>query len=300
MPVTEALPPDTFSLFDSSLPVTGTLFNDDGPIELGVKFRAAQAGNITQLKYYRAAGDAGDVDIREGHLWSSDGTLLATVTFNSGMGDDGWQVASLANPVAILANTDYIVSYRTNDNYIGANLFFDPAGEVAYDGVDDDAFTDPFGILSAPQNTVVGDAGVNGNGIYKYGSTVVMPDQTYKSSNYWVDVTFDPADGPNNAPVFTSSATPSVAENATAVVDLTANDADSPSVTFSITGGVDAGLFQIAADGHTLEFITPKNFETDPHSYAVEVTASDGLNATPQSITVTLTDVNDNATPVFT
>ena len=68
--VTAPVPPDTFSLFDSSVPVTGTLFNDDQPIELGVKFRAAQAGTITELKYDRAAGDAGDVDVREGHLWS--------------------------------------------------------------------------------------------------------------------------------------------------------------------------------------------------------------------------------------
>ena len=58
-------------------------------------------------------------------------------------------------------------------------------------------------------------------------------------------------------------------------------------------------MFQIAADGHTLEFKTAPNYETDPHSYDVQVTASDGLNTTPQTITVTLTDVNDVA-PVFT
>ena len=45
-----------------------------------------------------------------------------------------------------------------------------------------------------------------------------------------------------------SSATPSVAENTTAVVNLTATDADLPSqtVSFSVTGGVDQVEFFVA------------------------------------------------------
>jgi Ca2+-binding RTX toxin-like protein len=104
----------------------------------------------------------------------------------------------------------------------------------------------------------------------------------------------------DNAPVFTSSATPSVAENTTTVVNLTATDADTVGgpITFSITGGATGVLFQIAADGHTLQFTSPKDFETDPHSYKVQVIAYDGLNATAQNLTVTLTDVNES--PVLT
>src|SRR5207253_2512170 len=103
------------------------------------------------------------------------------------------------------------------------------------------------------------------------------------------------------APAFTSSAAQAVDGSAKTVVSLAARDPDTVGgpTTFSITGGADSALFQIAADGHTLEFISPKNFEADPHSYAVQVTASDGLNTTPQNITVTLTDVNDVA-PVVT
>src|SRR5207244_3564914 len=105
----------------------------------------------------------------------------------------------------------------------------------------------------------------------------------------------------DNAPAFTSSAAPDVAEGAIAVLDLTASDADTVGgpIAFSITGGADAALFQIAADGHHLEFLSAKDFETDPHSYDVQVTASDGLNTAIQSIAVALTDVNDNA-PAFT
>src|SRR5947199_2273 len=105
----------------------------------------------------------------------------------------------------------------------------------------------------------------------------------------------------DNAPVLTSSATPSVAENSAAVVDLTATDADTVGgpTAFSIVGGADMGLFQLAVDGHHLEFVSAKDFETDAHTYHVTVRASDGANTSDQPITVTLTDLNDNA-PVLT
>src|SRR5207302_653594 len=85
-----------------------------------------------------------------------------------------------------------------------------------------------------------------------------------------------------------------------AVVDLMASDADTVGgpTSFEITGGADAALFQIAEIGRAARR-EAKDFETDPHSYDVQVTASDGLNTAVQSIAVTLTDVNDNA-PAFT
>jgi len=106
----------------------------------------------------------------------------------------------------------------------------------------------------------------------------------------------------NAAPVFTSSATPSIPENTTAVVTLATTDADGDPVTYSITGGDDAGLFTITSG--VLNFITPPDADT-PGSFAgtnvydVQVTADDGNGGlTPQDLTVTVTDVNE--APVFT
>nr|MDA7554978.1 cadherin domain-containing protein [Gammaproteobacteria bacterium] len=104
----------------------------------------------------------------------------------------------------------------------------------------------------------------------------------------------------DNAPVFTSANTSTIDENDTTVTTLTTTDADTnPTVTYSITGGADASSFALTAAG--VLTISGTDYESGKTSYEVTVTATDndGANATPQTITVTIDDVNDNA-PVFT
>ena len=101
----------------------------------------------------------------------------------------------------------------------------------------------------------------------------------------------------DNAPEITTSVAQSVAENSTVVAGLTSTDADSVGTnpaTFSITGGTDAVLFEIV--GSNLQFKAAPDYETDKHSYEVEVTADDGSNTTAGTITVTVTDVNEAPT----
>ena len=99
------------------------------------------------------------------------------------------------------------------------------------------------------------------------------------------------------APAITSTAGASVAENTTAVLNLTATDADGPAATFAIVGGADAALFTIV--GNQLRFIAPRNFEAPADAgannvYDVQVQASDGINVSAiQSIAVTVTNVNE-------
>ena len=171
--VTGPVVPSALSLFDPLfVPVTGLLLAD-GPYELGLRFSAAENGNITELKYWRAEGDAGDTDIREGSLWSANGNLLASVTFESAPGESGWQTAALDIPVQIEANTEYTVSYGTEDNYFAATGFF---------GED---YSEPFGILNAPSSQ---------NGVYAIGNNGVFPTLTFQGENYWVDVSFEPGE----------------------------------------------------------------------------------------------------------
>jgi VCBS repeat-containing protein len=102
----------------------------------------------------------------------------------------------------------------------------------------------------------------------------------------------------NEAPAITSSASPSVAENTTAVLTVTSTDPEGNTVTYSITGGADAALFGIVSGTGVLTFNSAPNFESPGdadtnNTYIVEVTANDGTNNTPQTITVTVTDVNE-------
>ncbi|MFC5358592.1 DUF4347 domain-containing protein, partial [Azospirillum himalayense] len=106
-----------------------------------------------------------------------------------------------------------------------------------------------------------------------------------------------------DAPVFTSSATPSVAENTTAVVTLAATDSNGP-VTYSLVGGADQAKFSLS--GAALAFAAAPDYESPTDSdgnnvYVVVVRATDANgNTTDQTISVTVTDVNEasNAAPV--
>ena len=97
------------------------------------------------------------------------------------------------------------------------------------------------------------------------------------------------------APVFTSSATFSAAENQTEIGAVTASDLSS-NLSFSVSGNE----LQITSDG-VLSFVSAPDYETKS-SYTATVTANDGTNTSTQDITVNVTDVDENVDtgPVFT
>jgi PKD repeat protein len=115
----------------------------------------------------------------------------------------------------------------------------------------------------------------------------------------------------NEAPVITSNgggaaAAVSVPENTTAVTTVTAVDPDAgATLSFSLSGGADQSRFAIDATTGALAFLVAPDFEVPADAdannvYNVDVTASDGAGGvTVQSLTVTVTPVNDN-NPVFT
>jgi len=87
------------------------------------------------------------------------------------------------------------------------------------------------------------------------------------------------------------------------VLTVTGTDADLPAQTlsYSITGGADAGLFSINAATGELTFSAAPDYETPADAdcettvYIVQVTASDGAGRTVnQTINVTVTDVNES------
>jgi hypothetical protein len=92
----------------------------------------------------------------------------------------------------------------------------------------------------------------------------------------------------------------SIAENSQIVAQITATDSDGPgTLSYSIVGGADAARFTIS--GGQLRFVASPNFEapTDANGdnvYQVIVRASDGELTDVQTISVTVTNVNEGVT----
>jgi glucose/arabinose dehydrogenase len=104
----------------------------------------------------------------------------------------------------------------------------------------------------------------------------------------------NPPPSANTPPSFTSLQTASVVENSVTAYQATASDADGDALTFSISGGADAGRFAITTAG-ALSFAPAPDFDlptdTDGDNvYTVQIRVSDGRNANvveqPVNITV--------------
>ena len=107
----------------------------------------------------------------------------------------------------------------------------------------------------------------------------------------------------NEIPVITSVATNSVSENQTYAIDVNATDDDGDALTYTISGGDDQSKFDLNSSTGVLTFKVAPDYEANGsaagnNAYVVDVNASDGTVAVTQTITVTVTDVNE--IPVIT
>jgi len=145
---------------------------DAAGVELGVHFQPVVDGSVTGVRFYKGAGNNGT---HIGSLWTSSGTLLKSGTFTSETAS-GWQQLTFADPVPVQAGTSYVVGY------------YAPEGHYAYTSGYFSGHSVSTSDLTAPAD---GTGGVP-NGTYQYGSAGVFPSSSYESTNYWVDVSFQP------------------------------------------------------------------------------------------------------------
>ncbi|MDB5339104.1 MAG: hypothetical protein JWN70_4723, partial [Planctomycetaceae bacterium] len=288
---------------DADLPAQTVTFSLTGGADQS-KFAITTGGVLTfqAAPNFESPSDANADNVYLIQVTANDGAggttvqnLSVTVT---GVNDNIPVFTSTATP-SVQENTTSVLTVMAND----ADL---PAQSVAFSltgGVDQSKFTITAGgvlsFLTAPNREIPTDA--NGDNVYLVQVTASDGAGGTTVQNLAVTVT-----GVNdNNPVFTSTATPSVAENTTAVLTVIATDADLPAqtLTYSLTGGADQSKFAITAGG-VLTFQAAPNFESPSDAngdnvYLVQVTASDGVGgATVQNLSVTVTAVNDN-NPVF-
>ncbi|MGB3798597.1 MAG: cadherin domain-containing protein, partial [Lewinella sp.] len=127
---------------------------------------------------------------------------------------------------------------------------------------------------------------------------------TYRNGGPF-DATFDyfsvTADTPNEAPLFADQ-TFSVDENSPTeqlIGTLSATDPESEALTFSITSGNESATFVLNESLGELRIAGTLDHEVTA-SYALSVTASDGVNTTAATVTVTIADVDEVPTASFT
>jgi hypothetical protein len=156
------------TIWPASAVPTNASQNDFAGVELGVKFRTSADGFISGIRFYKGPQNSG---IHVGNLWNAAGTLLASATFTSESAQ-GWQQVTFGSPIPVTANTTYVASYYApNGGYAGDNNYFSGAG-----------------VTNGPL-TALADGVDGGDGVYRYGASA-LPTDTWRSTNYWVDVVF--------------------------------------------------------------------------------------------------------------
>jgi hypothetical protein len=157
------------SIFELSEPAVVDSADTSSAV-LGVKFRADVPGAVTGIRFYKAAANTGTHVVG---LYTASGTLLAQATA-AAESRSGWQAVAFASPVAVTANTTYVAAYLA------------PNGHYS---VTSSAFASkPFD--NPPLHALANST--SPNGVYAYSKTLVSPISTFKSTNYWVDVLFEP------------------------------------------------------------------------------------------------------------
>jgi hypothetical protein len=162
--------------FGGTRSVDGNRFcviDDEGGVELGVKFTTSQPVLITGVRVYRV-----DTGTDAGSLWDAAGVKLATGTFDAPSGL-GWQDLHFSAAVAIQPGQTYVASYSaTNAKYAFQWYYFTDQSRTS-------------GPITALQSAASG-----GNGVYGYCSVGQgcnpFPTDSYNDSNYWVSPLWTP------------------------------------------------------------------------------------------------------------
>jgi Domain of unknown function (DUF4082) len=165
----------SYNIFGDAAPPIPA-WRDSNAVELGVKFIANGSMQVQGVRFYKGSGNNGT---HIAHLWNSVGTLLATQNFSNENGS-GWQTVLFTPPVRVNASQIYTASYLAPHGHYAADV----NGLANGRGL----ITDPF---YAPSNCAAG-----GNGVYRYSEKGGFPSDSYRATNYYVDVIVTPESTP--------------------------------------------------------------------------------------------------------
>ncbi|AFZ02039.1 N,N-dimethylformamidase beta subunit family domain-containing protein [Calothrix sp. PCC 6303] len=246
---------------------------DNAAYELGMKFRSSKGGQITVIRFWKAASETGT---HIGKIWTATGTLIASATFINETAS-GWQEQLLATPVNIQANTTYVVSVNANAYYVAT---YDELGSS---------------IVSGDLNSVAD----GNNGVYNT-SPNSFPTNSYRNSNYFRDIGFVVGSslikvGGDNQSGATGSTLPNPL--VVRVINAQNNPQSGVTVNFAVTNGggsVSPVSAVTNASGEASTTLTLGSVPSGPDGVIVTATAS-GIG----SITFLATATPTNPNPIY-
>ncbi|MGL4727313.1 MAG: beta strand repeat-containing protein, partial [Bosea sp. (in: a-proteobacteria)] len=254
---------------------------------------------------FDVAGDAGannvyDVTVRvsDGLGATDDQAIAVTIT---NLNDNPPVISSNGGGASASVNlaegTSAVTTVTSTDGDPGASKTFSIIGGADSAKFTINASTGALSFISAPNFESKADVGADN----VYDVTVQVSDGTFTDSQT-IAVTVTDV---NEAPIISSNgggalAIIGVSENATSVTTVVASDPEAGVVTYSISGGADAAKFSINASTGVLQFISAPDFDVPGDAggdnvYDVIVSASDGVSADTQNISVAVSNVNDIA-----
>ncbi|WP_420103377.1 cadherin domain-containing protein, partial [Bosea sp. (in: a-proteobacteria)] len=251
-----------------------------------------QTGQLafTSAQDYQNPGDSNQDRVYEVIVRASDGSLTTDRTFNVTLTDVNQPPSfTSATTASVGENGTAVMTVAATDPDAGTTLTYAISG-----GADASLFainsqTGQLAFRNAPNYEAPGDN--NHDNVYDV--TVLVSDGTNaRTQTVSVTVT-DVAE----APTITSAGTATVNEGQSAVLTVAATDPDAgTTLSYSISGGADAGAFTIDAQTGALRFASAPDFEAKADAdhdnvYNVQVSVSDGGLTTQQMLAVTLANV---------
>ena len=270
-------------------------------------------GNTGALSFktapnYESPTDSGANNSYVVKVRASDGALhdeqtitvnLTNVNEHPMIGSNGGGDSAIKNAPE---NQTGVTTVSATDPDAGTTLTYTISGGVDAGKFQINGNTGALSFKAAPNYESPTDSGANNSYVVKVrASDGALHDEQTITVNL-TNVNEHPMIGSNGGG---DSAIKNAPENQTGVTTVSATDPDAgTTLTYTISGGVDAGKFQINGNTGALSFKAAPNYEspTDSganNSYVVKVHASDGALHDEQTITVNLTNVNDAPDALF-